>query len=306
VAHALPPGVSRWLEERLGGVEVAAAVGGGCINPAVRLRTSDGDAFLKFNIDAPPGIFAVEAEGLRALRSAAPLLRVPEVLGVWEDEAHGGAPGEACLLLEWLEPGRPDDAHWERLGRGLAEMHRMRGDGDRWGWERDGFIGPLPQPNGASGSWAEFWWERRLEPQLRRSHDSGRRPGQARDWDLLRQRLPELVGAAEAEGASLLHGDLWSGNVLAAADGDGATPALVDPAAYRGHREVDLAMADLFGGFPAAFHDAYRESWPLQPGYVPARRAAYQLFYLLVHVNLFGAGYVSRTEQALRDALGAG
>jgi protein-ribulosamine 3-kinase len=329
VGTALPPGVARWLADEHGGARVVGSVGGGCINPAVRLRLPQGDLFLKFNSHAPAGTFAVEAEGLQALRAAAPLLRVPEVLGVWEDAER--SPGAACLLLEWLEPARPGPGYDERLGRGLAQLHR--GGEAGWGWHRDGFIGPLPQPNapvksvpecmsrvpsgtpapdgrvGAAGSWAWFWIARRLEPQLRRARDAGRYVGRERDWEVLWQRLPDLLAPAEADGPSLLHGDLWSGNVLATAErageGGGAEPALVDPAAYRGHREVDLAMAELFGGFGSRCLDAYHEAWPLQPGYRPGRRAAYQLFYLLVHVNLFGSGYVPRTEQALRDALTA-
>jgi protein-ribulosamine 3-kinase len=300
---AVPPGARRWLAERYGDVEVLGAVGGGCINPAVRLRLPGGDAFLKFNEDAPVGIFAVEAEGLRALRAAAPSLRVPEVLGVWEPEDAAGTRCPAGLLLEWLEPGRPDAGFWERLGRGVAELHRAGSDG--WGWGRDGFIGPLPQPNAPVASWAEFWWARRLEPQLRRARGAGWRVGRERDWDALADALPGLVAPAEEDGPSLLHGDLWSGNVLAAAASGRIDPALVDPAAYRGHREVDLAMAELFGGFDPAFFESYREAWPLQPGYRSGRRAAYQLFPLLVHVNLFGAGYLARTEQALQNALGA-
>jgi fructosamine-3-kinase len=301
----LPAPVLRWLEDRYGSVRVEARVGGGCVNPAVRLCIAGQSAFLKFNPAAPAAMFEVEAEGLRQLSDAGNL-RVPEVLGAWQ--AEPADPGPACLLLEWLEPGDPGAAFWERLGGGLAEVHRRRGE--RWGWPRDGFIGPLPQPNGAGDagaeevrSWAEFWRVCRLEPQLRRARDAGWRVGTEAEWERLWQRLPELLAPAEADGPSLLHGDLWSGNVIPAAAAAGADPALVDPAAYHGHREVDLAMAELFGGFPASFFHAYGEAWPLQPGYRSGRRAAYQLFYLLVHVNLFGAGYLARTEQALRSAM---
>ncbi|HEX8673749.1 MAG TPA: fructosamine kinase family protein, partial [Longimicrobium sp.] len=112
----------------------------------------------------------------------------------------------------------------------------------------------------------------------------------------LREALPRLLAAGEEDGPTLLHGDLWSGNVVATSRG----PSLVDPATYRGHREVDLAMTELFGGFGAEFYTAYEEAWPLRPGYQEERRAVYQLFYLLVHVNLFGGGYVARTAEALR------
>lgn len=199
--------------------------------------------------------------------------------------------------MEWIEPARRGAGFGERLGHGLAAMHRS-GRADGWGWAEDNFIGPLPQANGRTASWAELWRARRLEPQLDLARRAGRMPGRAADWDRLMDRLPDLLAPAEADGPSLLHGDLWGGNVLAAARG----PALIDPAVYRGHREADLAMTELFGGFGAGFRAAYEEAWPLGPGY-PARRAVYQLWYLLIHVNLFGGGYGARTEGVLREAL---
>jgi fructosamine-3-kinase len=162
----------------------------------------------------------------------------------------------------------------------------------------DNFIGALPQRNEASGSWAEFWRARRLQPQLAMARDAGRLPGREVDWERLWDRLPEVLAPAEQDGPSLLHGDLWGGNVLAAAAG----PALIDPAVYRGHREADLAMTELFGGFGDGFYAAYREAWPLLPGYA-TRRAVYQLWYLLVHVNLFGGDYVRQTSGVLQEAL---
>jgi fructosamine-3-kinase len=149
-------------------------------------------------------------------------------------------------------------------------------------------------------SWAEFWRMRRLEPQLELARAAGRLPGRQADWDRLMERLPALLDNAEMDGPSLLHGDLWGGNVMAAAAG----PVLIDPACYRGHREADLAMTELFGGFGPEFYAAYGEQWPLLAGY-PRRRPVYQLWYLLVHVNLFGGGYVSQTAGVLREALGA-
>lgn len=290
----LPPALRAVVEARFGPVRSAEGVGGGCVSHGMRVETAQGALFLKHNPDAPPALFAVEARGLEALRSAAPSdVVVPEVLG--HGEAEGGAP--AWLALEWLEPGVETDGG-ERLGRALAEMHReSAAAGGGWGWEEDGFIGPLPQANAPAASWAAFWRDRRLRPQLERARRGGFDVGAAAGWDRLLDRLPGLLAPGEEDGASLLHGDLWHGNALATARG----PALVDPAAYRGHREADLAMAELFGGFGARFHAAYREAWPLAPGW-PARRAAYQLWYLLVHVNLFGAAYLPRVAAALRAA----
>jgi protein-ribulosamine 3-kinase len=297
---SLPDAVRRRVGERVGPVRALGAVGGGCINNATRVEVGGEPAFLKHNAHAPPGFFPAEARGLDALRSVDGGPRIPKVLATF-DAATEGAPGEpSWLLLEWIEPGRRGPAFDERLGHAVTALH-ARADGG-WGFGEDNFIGALPQSNGATDSWAEFWRGRRLEPQLRLARDGGRMPGSAAEWERLFAALPSVVAAAEGDGPSLLHGDLWSGNVMADAEG---RPTLVDPAAYRGHREVDLAMAELFGGFGAAFHAAYREARPLSDGYAEVRRRIYQLFYLLVHVNLFGGGYVGQTAAALRQALAA-
>ncbi|HEY0015785.1 MAG TPA: fructosamine kinase family protein [Longimicrobium sp.] len=289
----IPDALRRVVEARLGPVRGAAPVPGGCINHGMRVELADGPVFVKHNPDAPAGMFAAEARGLQALRTAAEGLAVPRPIA-WA-EAEGDAP--AWLAMEWVEPARRPADFGARLGRGLAALHRAGRD-DGWGWMEDNFIGPLPQANGQAKTWAEFWRTRRLQPQREMARRAGRMPGRAADWDRLFDRLPELLAQAEADGPSLLHGDLWGGNVMAAAAG----PALIDPAVYRGHREADLAMTELFGGFGADFHAAYAEAWPLRPGY-PARRAVYQLWYLLVHVNLFGGGYVAQTAGVLREAL---
>jgi fructosamine-3-kinase len=217
-------------------------------------------------------------------------VRVPGVV------ASGGAGASAWLLLEWLEPGPATPRAWEDLGRALAALHRTRAE--RFGADQDNYIGSLPQANGWSTSWPAFWRERRLGPQQEQAVGAGLLgSADARAFDRLSHRLDELLAPAADEGASLLHGDLWSGNVHMM---DGGTAAVIDPSVYHGHREVDLAMAELFGGFGGRFRHAYEESWPLAPGYDPVRRSVYQVYYLLVHVNLFGPGYVGRTREALR------
>lgn len=295
----LPGTVRRRVEERFGPVRDARPVGGGSISHALRLELPDGPAFLKHDPGAPAGMFRAEARGLDALRRGAPGgLHVPGVRAVG-DPADEGAPDEpGWILMEWIEPGPRGPGFDERLGRALAGLHRGASGG--WGWDEDNFIATLPQPNAHASSWAGFWRARRLEPRLRRVRDAGHAPGDPRDWERLFAALPGLLAPAEADGPSLLHGDLWSGNVLATPSGE---PCLVDPAACRGHREVDLAMADLFGGFSPRLHAAYHEAWPLAPGYREARRAVYQLYYLLVHVELFGGGYVARTRAVLHEAL---
>ncbi len=295
----VPAGVERAVATAWGArlgrdprIAAAAPLGGGCISPAVRLESGAGDvAFLKWGVgDTPAGLFTAEARGLAALRAAG-AVRVPEVFGV-------GDEGTGWLLLEWLDPAYADVATWAALGRSLAALHGVRAP--RYGAEADNFIGSLPQANGSLEEWAAFWRERRLVPQLRRAYEAGAfGPGDRRRFDRLLDSLPERLADAQGDGASLLHGDLWSGNVHVTA---GGTAALIDPSCYHGHREVDLAMSELFGGFDAAFYRAYAEAWPLLPGYEPERRAIYQLYYLLVHVNLFGGGYVRSTLAALGQA----
>lgn len=267
-------------------------LGGGCVSPVARVTGGDGTVyFLKWSAPGhPEGLLAAEARGL-ALLAATRTVRVPEVLATPRS-------GDGWLLLEWIEPGPHSRAAWDRLGRDLAALHRTRGA--RFGDERDNFIGTLPQANAPMNSWAGFWRDRRLAPQLERACGAGAFGGDdRRRFDRLLDRLDALLSPGEDEGPSVLHGDLWSGNVHIAASGP---PAVVDPAAYQGHREVDLAMSELFGGFGRGFREAYEEVWPVEPGYEPVRRAVYQLYYLLVHVNLFGAGYVSGCRRALQEA----
>jgi protein-ribulosamine 3-kinase len=294
---SLPAGIRSAVEAAIHGVTgrgdpvvKASAVGGGCVSPTARIETAGGAAFfLKWEAPGlPPGMLEAEAAGLRSL-AASGAVRVPVVLG------SGGSGAGEWLLLEWLEPGLPGSGSWAALGRALATLHREQAPG--FGAPSDNFIGPLPQDNRPIDDWPTFWRDRRLAPQLAAATDAGIVPaGDARRFDALFRRLEDLLAPGGQEGPSLLHGDLWRGNVHFLSDG---SPALVDPSAYHGHREVDLAMADLFGGFGPGFLPAYAEEWPLVRGYETERRGVYQLYYLLVHVNLFGAGYLPRTLATL-------
>jgi fructosamine-3-kinase len=288
----LVPELVEELERVVGKVSSVERVAGGCVSSTARVRTTEGMFFLKSHPGAPESFFAVESAGLRELRGATSTVCVPEVVD-FRDVPGGGT---SWLLVQWLEPAAKSADFGARLGRGLAEVHADRRSG--WGWVREGFIGPLEQSNRGAPTWAEFWWRERLFPQLDLAVASGRvREGD--EWMELEMLLPTLLQPAEREGPRLLHGDLWSGNVLAAAPG---IPALIDPACYFGHREVDLAMTELFGGFESGFYDAYRAELPLAEGY-EIRRAVYQLYYLLVHVNLFGTSYLSRTLATLQRVL---
>lgn len=271
----------------------SSAVGGGCISPTARVQTDTGRSFfLKWGSqDLPATMLAAEARGLQTLRDAGEV-QVPSVVG------SGGRGPTSWLLLEWLEPGTAGRGAWERLGRELATLHRH--SAPRFGADEDNYIGSLPQENTRSDSWAEFWRDRRLRPQLMEALSGGHLTADDEHrFETLFSRLTDHLGPIESEGPSLLHGDLWSGNVHMLTTG---SAALIDPSVYHGHREVDLAMADLFGGFGHEFREGYEGEWPLEPGYEPARRSIYQLYYLLVHVNLFGAGYVGRTRSALGGA----
>lgn len=218
--------------------------------------------------------FAAEADGLQAMAAAG--VRVPEPL------AHGVAAGEAYLLLEYLDLKSGGD--WTALGRALARAHRQTAP--HFGWRRDNYIGSTPQRNGWRGDWRTFFAECRLAPQLELARAKGFTIELGKALDALAGYRPE---------PSLLHGDLWSGNAGFTPDG---APVLFDPAVYYGDREADLAMTELFGGFPAQFYEAYETAYPLAPGYA-VRKHLYNLYHLLNHVNLFGAGYLEQVEATL-------
>jgi fructosamine-3-kinase len=258
------------------------AVSGGDINQAHRAELSDGRVvFVKSNASAPEGMFAAEARGLAWLAEAR-ALRVPTVLG----------QGTDFLVLEAIEEGDRRSDHDEELGRGLAALHVF--GAPSFGLGHDNFIGRLEQENGALPSWAEFYRARRLEPQLRLAATAGRAsPAMRRGLDRILPRLEDLVGPSEPP--ARLHGDLWGGNAIVDERG---LPCLIDPAVYGGHREVDLAMMKLFGGFGARVFAAYQEAFPLAPGH-ESRLPLYQLYFLMVHVNLFGGSYVAQVEHAL-------
>lgn len=228
-----------------------------------------------------------EIDGLAALR-ATDVVRVPAIVGC------GETAGEAWLELEYLELGALDRASGARLGEQLAALHRCHGPEDVYGWPRDNFIGATPQSNQSHRSWAGFFAAERLRPQLALASANGLE----RVWRDKGERLAEGVGAFFLDyrpPPSLVHGDLWSGNAGRLLDG---TPVVFDPAVHRGDRETDLAMSELFGGFPESFYAAYRLAWPLDPGY-ETRKTLYNLYHVLNHFNLFGAGYLRQAQRMI-------
>ena len=272
------------------GVAVTAArpLAGGDINQAFALTLADGrTVFAKTNADAPRSMFATEASGLAWLQQAK-ALRVPQVLAVAPVEHDG--PG--FLVLEHIEEAPRRRDFDEVLGRGLAALHRF--GAPSFGLDRDNFVGRLPQENAPLPTWAAFYRARRLEPQLRRAVDRGLIPGDVRAaFDRLFTLCEALCGPPEPP--ARLHGDLWGGNHIVDETG---SPCLIDPAVYGGHREIDLAMMRLFGGYDARVFAAYAEVFPLAPGH-EERISLHQLYPLLVHVNLFGGGYVPSVAAAL-------
>ena len=284
ISEALRQQVEASLGQRVRSLE---RVTGGDINDAFELRLADRrSVFLKTNAHAPPKMFAAEARGLEFLRQAG-ALRIPEVLAVSPADE-----GPSFLLLEFIHGAKPGPRFDEQLGRGLANLHRF--GAPSFGFSEENFIGRLLQNNDFRDNWPDFYQQMRLEPQLcaavARGHAA---PGLRRRFDQLFHKLPELVG--EHEAPARLHGDLWSGNVHV--DEHGA-PCLIDPAVYGGHREMDLAMMRLFGGFSERVFAAYAEVFPLASGHAE-RVELCQLYPLLVHVNLFGGGYVRAVEQAI-------
>ncbi len=263
-----------------------APVSGGDINRAYRIKTATNDYFVKVN-DRPEAMpmFLAESTGLALLRKAVGTAHVPQTLGV------GNARGESFLLMAWVNTGdKYNDATQESLGRLLAKLHRQQAD--TYGLDHDNFIGRLPQSNAPSADWTDFFITQRLQKQL----DSARH--HLEGTDLLKQfdRLfSRLADRYPTEPPSLLHGDLWSGNYLVDAAGH---PVLIDPAVYYGHREVDIAMTQLFGGFSERFYAAYHEAYPLQQGW-RERVPLWNLYPLLVHLNLFGRSYLSEIRQCL-------
>ena len=285
--HAL----AKSLQERFGfRVRALTPVSGGDIARAYLLETDRGRFFAKW-YHGPEGreMARAEAGGLEALAESG-ALRTPAVLG-WANVDPG-----ACLVMEFISsrPAGPSD--FERLGRGLAALHSQVKP--RFGWQTDNFIGRLPQQNNPGGDWPVFYVGQRLLPQYRMARAGGLlEKKEIPEQELLTEKVRAWAPGPEP---SLLHGDLWSGNYLIAESGEAC---LIDPAVYAGDAEADLAMTRLFGGFPEPFYRAYHEIRPEKPG-MDRRIPLYQLYYLLVHLNLFGPGYAASVRRIHRELFG--
>jgi fructosamine-3-kinase len=263
-------------------------VGGGSISRAWRLCGERHDYFIKTHTADFIENFSAEAEGLRALATA--VSPAPTFL------TCGVSDATAFLVLEYLDLRPLDRAGGAFLGRQLAALHRVTGDA--FGWHRDNFIGATPQANEAHASWPHFFAQRRLLPQL----GLATKNGMASELRAKGEALAERIGGLFIDYRplpSLLHGDLWSGNAAQLADG---RAVMFDPACYFGDREADLAMSELFGGFPESFYVAYREAWPLDHGY-ETRKPLYNLYHVLNHYNLFGDAYLGQARRMIERLL---
>ncbi|MDE7313639.1 MAG: fructosamine kinase family protein [Eubacterium sp.] len=276
-------------------VTQAQYAAGGDINEARRLTLSNGmRIFMKSNAKANLSFFTAEAAGLAAIARTG-TVSVPRVLCCGTDQAQGGY---SFLLMDYLESGSRRADYWEVLGQQLAAMHRADTapfvPGGRYGFLQDNFIGASSQGNAPGDSWTGFFRDCRLKPQFERA--SGYfEAADIKKASRLMERIPDLL--AEPQHPSLLHGDLWGGNVMTGHDG---TAWLIDPAVYVGHAEADLAMTELFGGFSQRFYAAYREAAPLQEGY-ERRRDLYNLYHMLNHLNLFGRSYLGAVKRILGE-----
>lgn len=268
-------------------VKGISTVHGGDINETYCLIGDEKKYFLKVNdANRYPGMFEKEAKGLQALENGSGLV-IPKVV------RFGEADRQQYLILEWLEKGRPEENFWEEFGSALAEMHKK--SQEYFGFEEDNFIGSLPQKNTKYESWSRFYSECRVLPLVRQLIDSGSFSKQdTLSAEAFCKRLNEIF---PEEHPSLLHGDLWSGNYMIV---DGGRASIYDPAVYYGHREMDLGMTLLFGGFSALFYEAYNEIYPLEKHW--RQRVRYtQLYPLLVHAILFGGHYINSVREILKN-----
>lgn len=264
-------------------IRTVQSVFGGDINEAAKITLSSGrHLFVKWNETAPNHMFEKEAKGLELLRSAETELIIPEVL----------VQKPRFLVLNWIDEGGGNQHSAFHFGQQMGRLHKKTNQ--HFGLNHDNYIGRLPQYNTPHSNWPDFFAMERIDPQVRMGVESGK---------LSRSLLKEVEGFYKKLGSifpteppALLHGDLWSGNYMFTKNG-GVT--IYDPAAYFGHREMDIAMSRLFGGFSANFYAGYQQEFPLEEGF-DHRVDLYNLYPILVHANLFGGSYCSQAENIIK------
>jgi fructosamine-3-kinase len=268
-------------------IQESKIIGGGCINEAYSLKTTAGKYFVKYNsATAFPGMFEKEALGLKLLFGTK-TIEIPEVLG------SGESGNLAYLLLQHIESGTSGRNFWNEFGSKLADLHQNTSE--YFGLDQDNYIGSLAQSNKKHADFFSFFVSERIEPQLEKARNKGALSlSDTRYFDSLFKSLHNVI---PSEKPALIHGDLWNGIFIVNKDG---SPCLIDPAVYYGHREADIAMTQLFGGFQPEFYNAYNHSWPMEKEW-QKRMDIFNLYPLLVHVNLFGGGYVAQVLQIIRQ-----
>ena len=265
------------------------AVSGGCINEAYCIADDLQRYFIKINSPDNLPMFEAEAAGLKEIFNSR-TLRVPTPICWGKNDRH------AWLVLEYLDMNHSSNRDAATLGSGLAAMHKICAE--QFGWQRNNTIGATPQINTNTPNWVQFWRTNRLGYQLQLAKNNGYTGKLQKLGEQLMTELDTFFTEV-SPAASLLHGDLWSGNYGFDATGQ---PVLFDPAVYYGDRETDIAMTELFGGFPTAFYAAYREVYPLASGY-EIRKTLYNLYHILNHLNLFGDSYLRQAEQMTNKLL---
>ncbi len=271
----------------VGGIDRVMAATGGCINDTAILVSGEKDFFVKWNSrEAFPMMFEKEFRALERLRDSCSLtIPQPLLVGEFEEDSY--------LVMECITGGRRNENYWEELGRGLAKLHRQ--SALEFGWEEHNFIGSLPQYNDANRDWPEFFVENRINKPLQMAVDAGiLGSDDIRLCDSANRIFLELLKGPE--NPAMIHGDLWSGNLMVDRNG---LPCLIDPAIYFANREIEIAFTTLFGRFGEGFYDAYQEVFQMESGF-ENRFEVYNLYPLLVHANLFGGAYVGSYRQLIK------
>lgn len=263
------------------------SVSGGCINQAYKIKGKNKSYFVKLNQPSFVEMFTAEALGLQQIYETN-TIRVPQPI------CYGVAQKNSYIVLEWLDLSRGNNQSWLEMGRQLALLHK-NSKSQKFGWDRNNTIGSTPQINTWCDNWADFFADHRIGYQLRLAN---RRGGNFSDVDKIVTSIREILSRIEPK-PCLIHGDLWSGNASCTVDNE---PVILDPATYYGDREADIAMTELFGGFPAAFYQGYNQQWQLDSGY-QQRKTIYNLYHILNHFNLFGSGYASQAKSMIRQIL---
>lgn len=260
------------------------SVGGGCINQAYQLIGKEKSYFVKLNSANLVEMFSAEALALQQMYDTN-TIRVPKPI-CW-----GVAENYSYIVMEWLNLGRGDNQAWREMGKNLALLHQVNQE-NRFGWQINNTIGSTPQINDWGSNWADFFAEQRIGYQLRLANRKG---GNFENPSSIIETIRAKLKSRNPQ-PSLVHGDLWSGNASCTTDG---IPVIIDPAAYYGDREVDIAMSELFGRFPLSFYEGYNQQWALDNGY-EERKIIYNLYHILNHFNLFGSGYSSQAKGMIK------